>query len=120
MSEFLNSFARADAPEVRAEGVVGPQQVKGLHLPRPSLSVSKGATCPGVDAKTNATHGASRRGSFSVQEARKVLRRVESSDDDMLEACRVLRIRGNCDDEWIVSQIEQAIEQSQNMIEVPA
>lgn len=77
---------------------------------------------------SNAAHGSSERAvppsphalshPYSLDDARRIVRQPNRTDDELLEACKVLRLRGNYDDERIVTQIEQAVAQFQNMIEV--
>lgn len=118
---ILNSFGQRFDPFRRPEGCPAPVQVKALQLPPPCLSTCSGkVTRPGRGASMQSHSRPATPGrSFSLTEARQALRRVHTSDEDMLAACALLRARGDCDDEWIVWQIEQAIEQSQSMIEVP-
>lgn len=113
-ADYLEEIAQA------AEALPEPRQVEGLHtsLSPAAASLRPAGNCPGRVPNTSHHSRIATGAPFSLDEARCVVRQPNRSDEDIKAACGVLRERGDHQDDWIVSQIERAIEQSQNMIEV--
>lgn len=69
----------------------------------PPRAVSEGAVplSSHVDASSR---------SYSLEEARRVVRQPNRSDAEIQAACFVLKTQGNWQDDWIVCQIELAMQ----------
>jgi len=116
MTLHSNSFARTTTH--RAEGPTSPHQVEGLTPVSPALSVG-GGTGPGCGVTphhliTEPTSGAS----FSLDKARRTVRQVSRSNDEIMAACAVLKAHGDYCDHMMADHLVRVIEADRQILEV--
>lgn len=87
------------------------------QLPSGSAAASAGAfyspdttqvVSEGASSSSSRSDAPSR--SYSLEEARRVVRQPNRSDAEIQAACFVLKTQGNWQDDWIVCQIELAMQ----------